>query len=108
MANFSLPTQEDCVIDVRTSEGTLLGSVDILDVVRMRQEAIEQSETLGTEDFWELMLDAFERKYSFGVKSKAVVMCLYSQANDMLIELKKKSTQLPKQLESSDSQEVGV
>ena len=107
MADFNLPTESDCVIDIKGQDGSLLGSVDVLDIVRMRQEAIEQSEKLGMDDFWELFLDALERKYAFGIKNKATVMILYSQANDMLTELKKKSTQSLKRSESSDSLEVG-
>lgn len=107
MADFVLPSDDECVINILASDNTLVGSVDVLDVVRMRQEAIEQSEKLGVEDFWELMLDAMERKYGFGIKNKATLMVLYSNANDMLAELKKKSYQSRKPLDSTESQEVG-
>lgn len=103
---FELPTDEECEIKI-VNKGQLLGIVDCLDIVVMRERSLEEAKKLGLDDFWEIMLDKLEAKYGFGIKHKATALALYSEANDMLVSIKKKSSPLLKQLDSMDCPENG-
>lgn len=103
---FELPTDEECEIKI-VNKGQVLGSVDCLDIVVMRERAFEEAQKLGLDDFWDIMLDKLEAKYNFGIKHKATALALYSEANDMLVNIKKKSSPLLRQLGSMVSQSDG-
>lgn len=107
MAEFNLPSQEECEIVLKKNDGTVVGTLDCLDVVLIRNQAVEESDKLGMEDFWDLVLDKLEAKYHLGIKHKCVALALYATANDMLVELKKKSSQSQSQLDSTESLQDG-
>lgn len=106
MAEFNLPSVEECEIQVK-NEGKVVGTLDCLEVVLIRNQAIEEAEKLGIDDFWDLVVDKLESKFNLGIKNKSVALALYAQANDMLVDIKKKSSPLPNLLDSTDSQEDG-
>ena len=106
MAEFQLPTDEECEIVVKDGD-KVLGKVDCLDVVMIRQAAINESEKLGLDDFWDLVVDKLESKYGFGIKHKSVALALYAQANDMLVDIKKKSYPSLSPSDSTDSPQDG-
>ncbi len=103
---FQLPTDEECEIVVKSGD-KVLGTVDCLDVVIIRQQAIEESEKLGLDDFWDLVLDKLASKFNLDIKHKSSALALYAQANDMLVDIKKKSYLSPNPLDSSDSPQDG-
>jgi hypothetical protein len=108
MATFQLPTPEECELEITDpKDGKVICTVDCLDVVRLREQAIQDADKLGMDDFWEIMLDKFEAKYGLGITHKAILLALYSEANDMLMEIKKKSSPLLRQLDSMASQTDG-
>jgi hypothetical protein len=104
---FQLPTDEECQIVVKDSNGNALCTLDCLDVVIIRQQAIEEAEKLGLDDFWDLVLDKLASKFNLDIKHKSSALALYAQANDMLVDIKKKSYLLPSPLDSSDSPQDG-
>lgn len=106
MSEFVLPTAEECEIVVKSGD-KVLGIVDCLDIVIMRERAFDEADKLGVDDFWDIMLDKLESKYHFGITHKAVALALYSEANDMLINIKKKSSPLLKQFDSMVSRTDG-
>ena len=106
MADFNLPSKEECEITLK-DQGRVLGVVDCLEIVILRSKAIEKAEKLNVEDFWDCFLDDLEEKYHFGITNKSIAVALYSQANEMLVEIKKKSSPLLKQLDSLDYPENG-
>lgn len=106
MANFELPTPEECEIKI-TKDGNVVGTVDCVDIVAMREQAIQDAQKLNLDDFWDIMLDKLEAKYNLGITHKAIALALYSEANDMLVEIKKKSSPLLRQLGSLASQTDG-
>lgn len=103
---FELPTDEECEIKI-VKEGQLLGTVDCLDIVVMREKSVEEAKKLGVDDFWDIMLDKLESRYNLGIKHKATALALYSEANDMLVNIKKKSSPLLRQFDSMVSQMDG-
>ena len=104
--DFNLPSVEDCEIRIKDDD-KVIGILDCLEVVLLRSRAIEKAEKLGLEDFWDCFLDDLEEKHKLGIKHKSIAVALYSQANEMLVEIKKKSSQLLKQLDSLDFPENG-
>lgn len=104
--DFNLPSVEDCEIKIKDGD-KVLGVIDCLEVVLLRSRAIEKADKLGLEDFWNCFLDDLEEKYRLGIKNKSIAVALYSQANEMLVSIKKKSSQLLNQLDSMDFPEDG-
>lgn len=104
--DFNLPSVEDCEIKIKDGD-KVLGVIDCLEVVLLRSRAIEKADKLGLEDFWNCFLDDLEEKYHLGIKNKSIAVALYSQANEMLVSIKKKSSQLLNQLDSMDFPEDG-
>lgn len=95
MVKFSLPQMDECVIDIHNGD-TYIGTLDAVDIVSLASEASELAEK-QSRDTWEVFQDLLSQKHNIEVKNKATCVALYDKANSMLVEIKKKYYQLPKQ-----------
>jgi hypothetical protein len=102
MADFSIPEFEDSVINLRNANNELVGTIEAVDVVSLYQEAYEQADKLS-KDRWELLIDLIYDKTKVQIGSKGAALSLFNLANEMLADLKKKSSLLQRQLDSMES-----
>lgn len=101
MANFSLPDIEDSIIHIKNEKGEELASIDSVDVINLVAEAEMNSEKLA-KDQWVIFQDLIYDRHKIELGSKGAAVALYQLAFDMLVELKKKSSLLPKQFDSTE------
>lgn len=101
MADFSIPELDESIINLRDANNNLVGTIEAVDVVSLYQEAYDQSEKLG-KDRWELLIDLIYDKTKVQLGSKGAVLALFNLANEMLADLKKKSSLLQRQLDSME------
>lgn len=101
MADFSIPELDDSVINLRDNNNAIVGSIEAVDVVSLYQEAYDQAEKLS-KDRWELLIDLIYDKTKVQLGSKGAALSLFNLANEMLVDLKKKSSLLQRQLDSME------
>lgn len=89
MAEFLIPEDDECTVELKDKSGAVVATVDITEVIELRVSAIDTADTNGTKDAWrEIFLSEFEDK--FGLKLSLTAMgLLLVQCGEMLQKLKK-------------------
>jgi hypothetical protein len=102
MADFMLPSIEDSFLDIKNGNNEILGTVDIVDIITIASDSEEEAEKFN-KDKWDVFKEKFESQTGIIIPNKAAAVGLFDKAYEMLIDIKKKSSQLPKQQDSTES-----